>query len=57
MMRLNRKGVKFEWDDLCEQTFQELKGRPTSAHILIILERDRCTLYTKMLRKMDWDVF
>ena len=27
MIRLTRKGVKFEWDDLCEKTFQELKER------------------------------
>ena len=38
-MRLTRKGVKFEWDDLCEQAFQELKRRLTSAPILIVLER------------------
>ena len=24
MTRLTRKGVKFEWDDLCEKAFQEL---------------------------------
>ena len=28
--RLTRKGVKFEWDDLCEKAFQELKRRLTS---------------------------
>ena len=26
MTRLTRKGVNFEWDDLCEKVFQELKG-------------------------------
>ena len=36
MTRLTQKGVKFEWDDLCEQTFQELKMKLTSAHILIV---------------------
>ena len=25
MTRLTQKGVKFEWDDLCEKAFQELK--------------------------------
>ena len=35
MTRLTRKGVKFEWDDLCEKAFQELKMRLTSAPILI----------------------
>ena len=39
MTRLTRKGVKFKWDDLCEQAFQELKRRLTSAPILVILER------------------
>ena len=39
MTRLTRKGVKFEWDDLCEKAFQELKIRVTSAHILIVSEQ------------------
>ena len=38
MTRLTRKGVKFEWDDMCEKAFQELKRRLISAHILIVLE-------------------
>ena len=38
MIRLTRKGVKFEWDDLCEKAFQELKRRLTSTSILIVLE-------------------
>ena len=29
MTRLTRKEVKFEWNDLCERTFQELKRRLT----------------------------
>ena len=36
MTRLTRKGVKFEWDDLCGKAFQELKRRLTSAPILIV---------------------
>ena len=39
MTRLTHKGVKFEWDDLCERAFQELKWRLTSAPILIVPER------------------
>ena len=39
MTRLTWKGVKFEWDDLYEKTFQELKGRLTSAPILIVTEQ------------------
>ena len=39
MTRLTWKGVKFEWDDLCERAFQELKMRITSARILIVPKR------------------
>ena len=39
MARLARKEVKFEWNDLCEKAFQELKRRLTSAPILIVSER------------------
>ena len=39
MTRLTQKEVKFEWNDLCETTFQELKKRLTSAPILIFPER------------------
>ena len=46
MTRLTWKEVKFEWNDLCERVFQELKRRLTSAPILIILERGlRYTMY------------
>ena len=46
MIRLTQKEVKFEWNDLCEKAFQELKRRLTSAPILIILERGlRYTVY------------
>ena len=41
MMRLTWKEVKFEWNDLCERAFQELKRRLTSARILIVPERGR----------------
>ena len=39
MTRLTRKEVKFEWNDLCEKAFQELKRRLTSSPILIVPER------------------
>ena len=46
MTRLTQKEVKFEWNDLCERAFQELKRRLTSAYILIVLERkQRYTVY------------
>ena len=41
MARLTRKEVKFEWDDRCEETFQELKMRLTSAPILVVLDREQ----------------
>ena len=46
MTRLTRKEVRFTWDDSCEQPFQELKRRLTSASILIVPERgQRYTVY------------
>ena len=39
MTRLTRKEVKFEWDDRCQEAFQELKRRLTSAPILIVPNR------------------
>ena len=46
MTRLTQKEVKFEWNDLCEQAFQELKRRLTTTPILIVPERgQRYTMY------------
>ena len=39
MTRLTRKEVKFDWDDRCEESFQELKRRLTLAPILIVPDR------------------
>ena len=39
MTRLTRKEVKFDWDDRCEEAFQELKKGLTSTPILIVLDR------------------
>ena len=39
MMRLTRKEVNFEWNDLYEKAFQELKRRLTIAPILIVPDR------------------
>ena len=41
MTRLTRKEVNFVWDDSCEQAFQELKRRLTSAPILIVPEKGK----------------
>ena len=46
MTRLTWKEVNFDWNDLCEKEFQELKRRFTSASILIVSERgQRYTVY------------
>ena len=39
MTRLTRKEVKFDLDDQCEEAFQELKRRLTTALILIVLDK------------------
>ena len=39
MTRLTWKKVRFEWNDLCERAFQELKKRLSSVPILIVPER------------------
>ena len=36
MTRLTQKEVKFEWNDLCEKAFQEMKRKLTLAPILIV---------------------
>ena len=41
MTRLTRKGIKFEWDDLCEKEFKELKMRLTSTPILIVPKQEQ----------------
>ena len=46
MTKLTQKEVKFEWNDLCERAFQELKRRLTSAPIFIVLKKgQRYTMY------------
>ena len=41
MKRLTRKEVKFDWDDRCEEAFQELKRRLTIALIFIVPDREQ----------------
>ena len=36
LTRLTKKGVKFEWTDQCEESFQELKNRLISAPVLTL---------------------
>ena len=57
MTKLTWKEVKFEWNDVCEMAFQELKRRLTSAPILIVPRGDRGTKCVVLPRRTDWDVF
>ena len=51
MTRLTWKEVKFDWDDRCEEAFQELKRRLTSAPILIVPDRGQgYTMYCDALK-------
>ena len=36
MTRLTRKDIKFVWDEKCEQSFQTLKERLTTAPVLTL---------------------
>ena len=36
LTRLTQKGVKFEWSDDCEKSFQDLKSRLVCALVLIV---------------------
>ena len=36
LTRLTSKGVKFDWDDKCERSFQELKNRLVTAPLLVL---------------------
>ena len=46
MTRLTRKGVNFDWNDRCEESFQELKRRLTTAPVLITpISGERYTVY------------
>ncbi|XP_070057137.1 uncharacterized protein [Nicotiana tomentosiformis] len=38
LTKLTQKGAKFQWTDACEQSFQALKDRLTSAPVLTLLE-------------------
>ena len=51
MTRLTQKEVKFDWDDRCEEEFQEFRRRLTTAPILIVPDRGRgYTVYSNALR-------
>ena len=46
MIRLTSKRVSFDWNDKCEESFQELKGRLTATPVLITLVTgEKYTIY------------
>lgn len=50
MAQLLCKGVKFEWSEKCEVSFQKLKKMLTTAHVLTIPDPEKMyTLYTDAL--------
>ena len=52
LTRLTKKGVKFEWDKKCEQSFQKLKNRLITALVLTLLTtRTRYVVFSDASRQ------
>ena len=52
LTKLTRKDVKYDWVDACQQSFEELKGRLTSAPVLALPnERDGFVVYSDASRQ------
>ena len=52
MTKLTRKDVKYDWVDACQQNFEELKGRLTSAPVLALPNgRDEFVVYIDASRQ------
>ena len=52
LTKLTRKDVKYDWVDACQQSFEELKGRLTSALVLALPnERDGFVVYSDASRQ------
>ena len=54
MTRLTRKEVKVDWDDRCDEAFQDLKRRLTSAPILIVPDMGHVT--PRFPVRLDWRI-
>ena len=51
LTKLTRKDVKYDWVDACQQSFEELKSRLTSAPVLALPNgRDRFVVYSDASR-------
>ena len=49
--KLTRKGVKYDWVDACQKSFEELKSRLTSAPVLALPNgRDGFVVYSDASR-------
>ena len=52
LTKLTRKDVKYDWVDACQQSFEELKGRLTSAPVLALPNgRDGFVVYSDASRQ------
>ena len=52
LSKLTRKDVKYDWGDACQKSFDELKGRLTSAPVLALPNgRDRFVVYSDASRQ------
>ena len=52
LTKLTRKYVKYDWVDVCQQSFEELKGRLTSAPVLALPNgRDGFMVYSDASRQ------
>ena len=52
LTKLTRKDVKYDWVDACQQSFEELKGRLTSAPVLALCNgRDGFVVYSDASRQ------
>ena len=57
MTRLTRKGVSFDWNDKCEESFQELKKRLTTAPVLITPVSGEKYTVSVMPQGLAWGVY
>ena len=52
LTKLTRKDVKYDWADVCQKSFGELKSRLTSAPVLALPNgRDRFVVYSDASRQ------
>lgn len=51
LTRLTRKNVAFTWDEKCEDSFSELKKKPTSAPVLALPDLEGDIWFTQLHHK------